>query len=414
MKVCVVGVGYIGLPTAALLASHGHKVVGVDINIDYIIELNNRSFYTEEKDLLALISMGMDNKSLSFKESPENADVFIICTPTPLKDDNTPDLSSLINALENVLKYAINNNIIIIESTIPPSTINKVVKPLIESYGFVVGLDIYLAYCPERVLPNNIVYELINNPRIIGGCTEICAEKAEMFYKTFVKGEIYQDNVEIVEMVKLVENSSRDVNIAFSNELAILCSDLGIDPFRVIELANKHPRVNILMPGIGVGGHCLPVDGYFLINNNPSLTTLISLSRAINNNMPSFIGRVILNILEEFTNPCISLWGVSYKGDSSDIRNSPAMEILNILLANNINVKVYDPVVYKHDLNHAIDTLRGSNLLLILVNHNNFYDFDYNKYIPLMKNQILFDCSQVTSNISLDKNIKIFKLFIED
>lgn len=414
MKVCILGVGYIGLPTAGILADKGFNVVGVDVNEEYLNKLINREFRTNERNLIELINKNLDSSSLRFSNKAVKADVFIICTPTPLKDDKSVDLSYLLSALNSILDLIERDNLIIIESTIPPGTTNNIIKPLLEGQGLKVGVDIFLAYCPERVMPTNIIYELTNNSRVIGGSTKKCEDKTKSFYQSFVKGEIITENVDIVELIKIIENSYRDVNIAFANELSLLCSKLNLDVYKVIELANKHPRVNILNPGIGVGGHCLPVDSYFISTVHSDYTKIISISREINDNMPKIITEKIIKILNNFDNPVVALWGLAYKGNSNDIRNSPAVEILNLLRNKNTVVRVFDPVVYNQDMNFGVETLKDANLLMILVNHNEFVEFNYNKYISLMKTKIIFDGVNLIDKSTLDDGIKIIKLFKED
>lgn len=414
MKVCVLGVGYIGLPTAAILADNGHDVVGVDINEKYLNTLINREFKTKEKDLIILINKNLDNNKLQFSNRVKNADIFIICTPTPLKDNKTADLTYLLAAVNSILALLEKNNLIIIESTIPSGTTKNIIQPLIEGQGLKIGEDVFLAYCPERVMPNNIVFELTNNSRIIGGSTKKCEDKTKSFYQSFVKGEIITENIDIVELVKVIENSFRDVNIAFANELALLCSKLNLDVYKAIELANKHPRVNILNPGIGVGGHCLPIDSYFVSTIHSEFSRMISLSREINDSMPTIIIEKLIEILKDIDSPIVALWGLSYKGNSNDIRNSPSIEILNILKDKNIEVRVFDPVVYNHCLSYGIDTLRDAHLLMILVNHDEFIEFNYNKYISLMETEIIFDGINLFNKKTLDKNIRLIKLLKED
>lgn len=407
MYISIVGVGYIGLPTATILANSGHNVYGIDINTSLINQLNNRTYSTEEKDLLNYINMSMDNNKLSFMTSIQKSDIFIICTPTPLDENNDPDLNHLFNALDNTLEVIETGNLIIIESTIPPGTIKNKVIPLIEEKGFIIGKDILLAYCPERVIPNNIIYEIINNNRVIGACTENCAVKTKEVYNSFIKGELLIVKPEIAELVKLIENSYRYLNIAFANELAKLCNQLELDPYLVINISNKHPRVNILQPGIGVGGHCLPVDSQFLISQFKDTTELISLSHEINKSMPFFIAERIELLVKDITDPKITIWGISYKGNSSDTRDSPSLKIYNILKEKEFDVEIWDP--YLND-NNKLLSLHGSNLLMVLVNHDEIMDFEYNIILNYMDTPIIFDGVNVIDPASLNPDITIIKL----
>ena len=345
VKICIIGIGYIGLPTACILSNEGFHVVGVDINEDYINNILSNNFKSNEKYLIDMMERSLKNKNLILKLNPEKAEVFIISIPTPLDDKNNPDLSCLEDAIASIIPYLDKGNILIIESTIPPNTTNSFIKPMIESSELKVGEDIYLAHCPERVIPGNIIFELINNSRIVGGSTERCSQAVEKFYKQFIKGEIITSSAEIAEMVKLVENSYRDVNIAFSNEITMICNQLLIDPYKVIGLANKHPRVDLLSPGIGVGGHCLPVDPYFIIKASPNNSKLIQNARSINDKIPEYITARLENLLRPISNATIGVWGVTYKGDSEDTRNSPAMEIINVLKSKNYKLKLYDPLI---------------------------------------------------------------------
>lgn len=413
MKVCVIGVGYIGLPTGSILAENGFNVVGVDIDGDYLDSLRHKKFKSNEMGLIELINKNMDIGSLRFSISIEKADVFILCTPTPLKADKTVDLSYLLDGLESIVPFLEKDNLVIIESTVPPGTTNNIIKPLIESQGHIVGDDIFLAYCPERVIPNDILVELLYNTRLIGGSTKKCQERAMSFYKHFAKGEIITEFADLVELVKIIENSYRDTNIAFANELALLCNKLDLDVYKAIELANKHPRVKILNPGIGVGGHCLPVDSYFISNNHSDFTKIIKLSRQINDNMSNAVSEKIINLLDNIENPIVAIWGLAYKGNSNDIRNSPAKKIFNTLKEMYLEIRVFEPLVYDDDINVGINSLVDASILIVLVDHKEFIEFDYNKYIPLMKNKLIFDGANVVDRKTIDNDIKIIKLFKE-
>lgn len=411
MKVCVIGIGYIGLPTACIIADKGFDVVGVDINMMYIDNIKKNKFKSKEKNLIEIIKKSLENKKLILQSEPEQADVFILCTPTPLDNNNNPDLSYLTNALYSIIPYLRKQNMVIIESTIPPKTTNDFIQPIIESYGFKIGVDIFLAHCPERVIPGNIIYELSYNNRIIGGSTKKCGEIIAKFYKEFVNGEIIVSSSEVAEMVKLVENSYRDVNIAFSNEISMICNDLSIDPYEVIFLANKHPRVNLLNPGIGVGGHCLPVDPYFIIEKAPNFAKLIETGRSINNKIPQYIVSKIKKILE-FTNaPKIGIWGIAYKGNSDDIRKSPAIEIVNLLKKEDYTISIYDPLVEGFSSPQCkYESISNVDLLLVLVDHDEFKEENYLSIIELMKYPRIFDGTNIIDKSKMSDDISLYTL----
>lgn len=411
MNICVVGTGYIGLPTAAILANNGHMVFGIDTDEVYIQSLKDKTYITREKGLDDLVYRGMDRGMLSFHTRVQKSDVFFICIGTPVDNEGNADLSNLIMGLDSILRVVEKGNLLIIESTIPPNTIRDIISPRITHRGFEIGKDIFLAYCPERVIPNDIINELINNPRIIGGYTLMCGIKAYEIYKSFVLGEIYIDSYDVAEMVKLVENSYRYVNIAYVNELALLCESLGINPYRVIELASKHPRVKLLNPGIGVGGHCLPVDSQFLVQTSKDYSKLIQVSSIINDRLPELISKKILELVQNIKNPRIALWGISYKENSSDIRNSPAIKISQFLIKESIEVEVFDPVVYGHDLSYGIKTLTHADLLVILVKHDYFLNLPLGLLTDYMDRKIIFDaCNAIDINDNF-KDIEIIKLY---
>lgn len=411
MNISVLGIGYIGLPTATILANSGHRVFGIDINIDHIRILRENKYRTREPKLEELIDKGMKNEMLTFHTQVQKADAFIICIATPLNDEGKADLSNLIMGLDSILEQVEKGNLIIIESTIPPKTIKDIVSPRILDKGFNIGEDLFLAYCPERVIPNDIVNELINNPRIIGGYTYKCGKKAYEIYKSFVLGQIYIDSYDVVEMVKLVENSYRYVNIAYVNELALLCQSLGINPYRVIELASRHPRVHLLNPGIGVGGHCLSVDSQFLVQISNENTKMIQVSNSINDRLPEMIAKKILDLLRLIKSPKVALWGIAYKENSNDTRNSPAYKVYQQLLNSSLEVEIFDPIVYEDDFNTAIETLENADLLVILVKHDYFLNLDYSSLTHYMKKRVIFDACNVLMDTNLVSDIEIIKLY---
>lgn len=402
-RICVLGLGYIGLPTAAILASRGCDVIGVDINENIVQTLNKKKIHIEEPFLEDIVKKVIEEGRLMAKLKPESADVFIITVPTPKKEDNSCDLSYVENAIQSILPYLKKNNVIIIESTIPPGTTEEIIGSIIERKGFIIGKDIYLSHCPERVLPGKIIEEIVNNDRIIGGCTAECAKKASMVYESFVKGKIILTNASTAEMTKLMENTFRDVNIALANELVKICNKLQINAMEVIKLANKHPRVNILQPGPGVGGHCLAVDPYFIISKVPEIACLIFMARNINCSMPSYIVSKLKQIIEGIENPKIAVFGITYKENIDDLRESPALEVIKLLKKEEIEIAIYDPHVkkgidYLMNIDRAVE---GSDMILILVAHNEFKKLDYNVLAKKMRNPIIFDTKNA---IDIDYN----------
>ncbi len=338
MKVCIIGQGYIGLPTAVLFADNGCEVVGVDINPNIINSLNSCELHIEEPGLKEKLELAINNKRYSASLNPHKSDVFIITVPTPNNiEDLSCDLSYVISACESIIPCLEKENIVIIESTIAPMSTNKIIKPIFEKAGFEIGKDLYLAHCPERVLPGKIIEELINNDRIVGGITPRCSNKAAEVYETFVKGKIMKTEAKTAEMSKCMENTFRDVNIALANELTKICSKIGVNSLDVIELANKHPRVNIHSPGPGVGGHCLAIDPYFIYSLAPDEAKMIKLARDTNNSMPKFVVDKTKEILENIDGiktieaPKIGILGVAYKGNTVDTRESPSLICIELL-----------------------------------------------------------------------------------
>lgn len=406
-KICVIGLGYIGLPTSAMFANSGIKVVGVDVTKHVVETLNKGKMHIEEPGLDIYVKEMVESGMFKAQLEPEEADAFIIAVPTPNKDDEYRgcDLTYVINATKAILPYLKNDDLVIVESTIGPRTIDDVVKPLIEEAGFVVGQDIYLAHCPERVLPGQIIKEMIENNRICGGYTRACAEKAAELYRNFVKGEIVITDAKTAEMSKLMENTFRDVNIALANELAKVCNYLDINVLDVIEMANKHPRVNIHWPGPGVGGHCLAVDPYFIVEKSPDLAKIIALSRETNNSMPQFVVENTEKILRDIKNPKVAVFGLTYKGNIDDMRESPAMEVVEMLKEKGYDLALYDPHINNEELElldfeSAID---GADMILILADHNEFKYMDLNLIEKKMRTPYIFDTKNVVRNANYIK-----------
>ncbi|BFI98591.1 MAG: nucleotide sugar dehydrogenase [Priestia megaterium] len=387
-NLCVVGLGYIGLPTAAMFAKSNWNVVGVDVNPVAVEKLNQGEIHIEEVGLGELVKEVVKEGNLEAKLEPTYADCFIIAVPTPHNEDHTANLDYVIEATRSILPYLKEDDTVIVESTIPPRTINDIVAPIIEEQGWNVGEDLFLAHCPERVLPGRILIELVENTRIVGGINQKSAEQAAEIYRSFVKGEILITSAVSAEMSKLMENTYRDVNIALANELAKVSEKLGVDALEVIQLANHHPRVNLHLPGPGVGGHCLAVDPYFIIEKAPAQAVLISNARAINNSMPGFVIEQVKKLLPQKDSK-LAVLGLTYKGNIDDVRESPAMDIVNLLRTEGYNISVHDPHVQPHQVEFELssfeDAIGDAECILILTDHHEFKTLDETKVVKLMK-----------------------------
>ncbi|MBM3706991.1 MAG: nucleotide sugar dehydrogenase [Actinobacteria bacterium] len=393
-KICILGMGYIGMPTACMLANNGYEVLGVEVNDKIIDKLNSGELHINEPDLDKIFLKAYKNKKIRISTKVEKSDVYIIAVQTPLNIQKKADLNYVMNAANMIKDFIHKGNLIILESTCPPGTTRDIVGNIIERGTlFKAGIDYFLSFCPERVLPGNIVYELVNNDRIIGGINKESAERAAKIYKSFVKGKIYLTSLEVAEFVKLAENTFRDVNVAFSNELALICEEYKINVWEVIRFANMHPRVNILNPGPGVGGHCIPVDPWFILENIDIKDTLIEKCRNINDSMPLKIVMRTVYILKDYKNPKVTIFGLSYKENVDDTRESPAFIIINELTEKGINVSAYDPMVvnFEYLLSDMEEALRDSDLLLLFVGHHKFKEISLEKIAELMRNKNIFD-----------------------
>ena len=331
-SLCVIGLGYIGLPTAAVFAKSGLQVTGVDVSEKAVESINTGKAHIVEVDLDGLLQGVVANGSLKAQTVPDEADAFIIAVPTPFKDDHVPDLSYVEAATRAIAPFVREGNLIVLESTIPPGATEKMVawleeeRPDLKDAGGP-GKAYFAAHCPERVLPGRVLIELVQNDRIIGGITDECAERARALYEIFVNGDCYLTNARTAEMAKLSENAFRDVNIAFANELSVIADKLDIDVWQLIELSNKHPRVNILQPGPGVGGHCIAVDPWFIVDAVPNEAQLIRIAREINDHKPHMVVEKVKKAVSRFKNPTVAFMGLAFKADIDDLRCSPALDI---------------------------------------------------------------------------------------
>ena len=393
-KICILGMGYIGLPTACMLANNGFEVLGVDVSDDIIDKLSRGKLHIEEPELEKIFLNAFKEKKLRVSKKIEKSDVYIIAVPTPINNNNKADLSYVKSAAEMIKDFVSKDALIILESTSPPGTTRKIVGEIITKHTKLIpGIQYYLAFCPERVLPGKIIFELINNDRVIGGIDSKSAEYAREIYSSFVKGKIYLTDLETSEFVKLAENTYRDINIAFANEMSIICDKYKINIWDVIKFSNMHPRVNILNPGPGVGGHCIAIDPWFILENIDMENSLIEKCRNINNSRPAYISERIFNILEDVKDPKVTIFGLSYKENVGDTRESPALMIIDELNKKGFTVSAFDPLVINGNKNLSTleNSLKGSDLLLLFVGHDNFKSISLKTIYELMRNKNIYD-----------------------
>ena len=393
MKACFMGLGYIGLPTAIIAAKHGVDVVGVDINKDVVETTNKGQLHIIEPGLEELLKDVVTNGKLKAYTEPQVSDAYFIVVPTPFKGDHEPDISYVEAATRMVVPLLKNNDLFVIESTSPVGTTEKMMKLIYEARPELKD-KIFIAYCPERVLPGNVIYELENNDRVIGGINEASTNKAKEFYQIFVKGNLHSTNSRTAEMCKLTENSSRDVQIAFANELSIICDKAGINVWELIDLANKHPRVNILRPGCGVGGHCIAVDPYFITADYPKESKIIATAREINNYKALWCVEKIKNSMLEFElknhrSPKVAMMGLAFKPNIDDLRESPAKSITTNVIqsCNNPDIMVVEPNVKENNLFKLTDykvAYDSADIVVFLVNHKEFAELNYRNDIIVL------------------------------
>ena len=393
MRACFMGLGYIGLPTAIIAAKHGVDVVGVDINKNVVETTNKGVLHIIEPGMEQLLQDVIASGNFKAYTEPQECDAYFIVVPTPFKGDHEPDISYVEAATRMVLPLLKPNDLFVIESTSPVGTTEKMMSLIYETRPELKD-KIFIAYCPERVLPGNVIYELENNDRVIGGVNEASTEKAKEFYQIFVKGNLHSTNSRTAEMCKLTENSSRDVQIAFANELSIICDKAGINVWELIDLANKHPRVNILRPGCGVGGHCIAVDPYFITADYPKESKIISTAREINNYKALWCAEKVKNCMLEFElknnrKPKVAMMGLAFKPNIDDLRESPAKSITtNVIQAcNNPDIMVVEPNVKENNLFKLTDykvAYDTADIVVFLVNHREFANLNYRNDIIVL------------------------------
>ena len=369
-KIVVIGTGYVGLPLAIMLARSGYGVIGVDIEEGLVESINKGILHIAEDDIKIIFQETKVRKNFHAQNTPCEADAFVISVPTPLDDrKRIADISQVISAVESILPFLRHGNLVIIESTVPPLTCRKTIAPLIEKAGLKVGKNVFLCHCPERILPGDVFHEIVNNDRVIGGLDRKSGQMAREIYASFVKGELYLTDDITAELVKLMENAYRDVNIALANEFAAVAEGLGVDIMRAIELTNKHPRVDILSPGIGTGGHCIPVDPWFIKQVDPVNSRLIHAARLINDEVPYKVAAKIRLAVRDIKNPRIVVLGVTYKSDTYDVRNSPAKKIIELLRDDGYQVEAYDPLAKGYQYSSAKKLAQNADCLVVLVEH---------------------------------------------
>ena len=386
MKACFMGLGYIGLPTAIIAAKHGVEVFGVDINEAVVEQTNKGKLHIVEPGLEEMLQEVISAGTLKAYTQPQESDAYFIVVPTPFKGDHQPDTSFVESATRMVLPLLKEGDLYVIESTSPVGTTEYMANIIFAERPELRG-KIYIAYCPERVLPGNVIYELVNNDRVIGGIDEASTKKAADFYRQFVTGELHTTNSKTAEMCKLTENSSRDVQIAFANELSYICDKAGINVWELIELANKHPRVNILQPGCGVGGHCIAVDPYFITSAYPEESRLIASAREINNYKAMWCAEKVKNAILEFElkkrrKPVVAMMGLAFKPNIDDLRESPAKSITaNVMqLSDKVEILVVEPNVAEHKvykLTNYKTAYEKADIVAFLVNHKEFAALNY-------------------------------------
>ncbi len=395
----MIGLGYIGLPTAAVMASRGLNVVGVDTNPRVINIINEGSIHIVEPELEALVHEVVRAGRLKAVSIPTASDAYLIAVPTPFKGDHEPDMSYVEAAAKSIAPCLKKGNLVVLESTSPVGSTERLALWLAEARPDLKfpgaesdDADVCVAYCPERVLPGKVLHELVINDRVIGGISKKCTERAIALYNIFVQGECIPTNVRTAELCKLTENSFRDVNIAFANELSIICDRLSVDVWDVISLANRHPRVKVLQPGPGVGGHCIAVDPWFIVHSAPDVARLIKCAREVNDQKPDWVVGEVKAAAARFERPTIGCLGLTFKENIDDVRESPALEIVRKIVASNIgSVLVFDPYVATNSTEFVIDdfdhVIERADVIVLLVAHKEFGQIERDR----LKGKVLVD-----------------------
>ena len=375
-----------------MFAINGYQVMGVDVNSQIVDMLTSGRIHINEPGLNTVVCAAIQSGNLLIRKEPVPADVYIIAVPTPLSKNNSADLTYVIQAAESILPFLQPGNLVVLESTVPPRTTVDILAPILQRKGHRVGEDVFLAHCPERVLPGDIMREFVNNDRIIGGINENSSYEAKTVYEKVVQGNLVLTDATSAEMAKLMENTFRDVNIALANEVCQIAYDLNLDALEIIKLANMHPRVNLHQPGPGVGGHCLAVDPWFIVEKSCN-AKLVRLGREINDSMPNFVVGLVKKMLMPVPDPKVTVLGVAYKGNVDDARESPATTIIRYLTQENITISIYDPHVkhYEFALAEPGEAFSSADLVLLLADHKEFKNIPVAEMGDLMRNKQLLD-----------------------
>ncbi|MCM3545955.1 nucleotide sugar dehydrogenase [Priestia megaterium] len=396
-KLCVVGLGYIGLPTAVMFANHGLYVHGVDVNEKAVELIKNKQLHIEENGLQERLESAVNNGHFTVGTTAEEADIFIIAVPSPINEDKTANLNYVREATKSIVPYVRKGNLVILESTVPPRTVEDVMLPVLKETGLELGSELFVSHSPERVIPGKVFEELVNNDRIVGGINEESSRLTVELYKTFVKGNIHVTDATTAEMVKVIENTYRDVNIAFANELAKISEKIGVNAWEAIKLANYHPRVNIHLPGPGVGGHCIAVDPWFLTELQPELAKIISLSRHTNDSMPEYTALKTKSLLDEkgIQHGRVAVLGLAFKGNIDDMRESPSTDVLHHLEKLGVDYTAFDPHIKENKIERQTQSLdeavAHADVILILTDHNEFKELLPSAVENHMRTKVIFD-----------------------
>jgi UDP-N-acetyl-D-mannosaminuronic acid dehydrogenase len=426
-KICVLGLGYIGLPTASTFATHGLRVIGVDVNPRVVDTLRNGNIHIHEPGLRTIVEAALKSGNLTVSPAPEEADAFLIAVPTPFHKDQyneydgrkykLADMRAVIAAAEAIVPCLREGNLVILESTSPPRTTIDLIAPILERSGLKAGSDFFLCYSPERVLPGQILRELIENARVVGGVTPESAKAGHDLYSVFVKGDIIETDATTAEMVKLMENTTRDVNIAIANEFSRLAEKFGVDVWEAISLANRHPRINILSPGPGVGGHCISVDPWFFVETAPELTPLIYHARQVNDGQPHFVVEKVKQAIGELEGKKIAALGLAYKPDVDDLRESPATQVIHLLQKEGAQVQAWEPFKPNADMTgihmapNLDAALHEADLIILLVRHTQFLQLNAGEIASKTKARVVVDCVN-SWNVQTwnDAGFRVFRL----